>query len=244
MLLVIRLPSPFWDPPKYSETNAVITEAGAAIFNAVNRYGTAFGTRTLRRIATSVAAYERMSSSWIACTSRSPRATLTSTMKYTTSVTISRRGTSLVTENMLLNTETKTKIGTAFRPIASGDTRSFSNRKRASRKLIAMPSAAPTRSPINAFRPDTRVASQIRVALARNSAQIADGAGRKYGWKSNTFTAASHSTRNAMPNTTGGHTLATTDREVDLTGPRPPAPVRPPTSGPARPSRAAPPAPQ
>ncbi len=66
MLLTIRLPRPFCEPPKYSETNAVITAAGAAIFGAVNRYGTAFGTRTFRRIADSLAAYERISSSWVA----------------------------------------------------------------------------------------------------------------------------------------------------------------------------------
>ena len=56
MLLTIRLPRPFCEPPKYSDTNAVMTAAGAAIFNAVNRYGTAFGTRTFRRMATSLAA--------------------------------------------------------------------------------------------------------------------------------------------------------------------------------------------
>jgi hypothetical protein len=65
MLLVIRLPRPFWEPPKYSDTNAVMTEAGAAIFNAVNRYGTAFGTRTFRKISNSLAAYERINSTCV-----------------------------------------------------------------------------------------------------------------------------------------------------------------------------------
>ena len=48
MFDVMRLPSPFCEPPKYSATKAVITAAGAAILSAVNRYGTAFGMRALR----------------------------------------------------------------------------------------------------------------------------------------------------------------------------------------------------
>ena len=72
MLLTIRLPSLFCDPPKYLETNAVITDAGAAILSAVNRNGTAFGILTFRRTAASLAANERISSSWIT----PPRGTL------------------------------------------------------------------------------------------------------------------------------------------------------------------------
>ena len=111
-------------------------------------------------------------------------------MKYTTRVTINLRGTSLVIANILLNTETSTKIGTAFSPIASGVIRSFSSRNRARRKLIDTPSTVPTSKPISAFRPETFVASQINVVFCWNSAQIADGAGRKYGWKSKTLTAS------------------------------------------------------
>ncbi len=58
-----------------------MTDSGAAIFRAVNRYGTAFGTLTLRRISVSLAAYDRISSSWVLLTWVSPFATFTSTTK-------------------------------------------------------------------------------------------------------------------------------------------------------------------
>ena len=142
-------------------------------------------------------------------------------MKYTTRVTINLRGTSLVIANILLNTETSTKIGTAFSPIASGVVRSLSSRNRARRKLIDTPSTVPTSKPISAFRPETFVASQINVVFCWNSAQIAEGAGRKYGWKSKTLTAVSHKTRNPTPNTTGGHTAWKIERGERLMAPGP-----------------------
>ena len=49
-------PSPFWLPPKYSATKAVITATGAAIFSAVNRYGMALGIRVFTRISVGDAA--------------------------------------------------------------------------------------------------------------------------------------------------------------------------------------------
>ena len=47
MFEVMRVPSPFCVPPKYSATKAVMTAAGAAIVSALNRYGTAFGIARL-----------------------------------------------------------------------------------------------------------------------------------------------------------------------------------------------------
>ena len=89
-------------------------------------------------------------------------------MKYTTTVTISRRGTSDVIENMLLNTATSTKIGTALRAIASGVSRSLSRLNRISRNDIAIPSSVPARSPTSALAPETIVASQISSKLDVN----------------------------------------------------------------------------
>jgi len=88
-------------------------------------------------------------------------------------------------------------------------------------------------SPTNAFRPETFVASQISDVFARNASQIADGAGRKYGWKSKTLTAASHSKRNTAPNTRGGHTSANACPGDRLTAPPSPAryPARRPSAG-------------
>ena len=73
-------------------------------------------------IENSLAAYDRMSSTCVGLTWVRPRATFTSTMKYTTRVTMMRRGTSLVMANMLLSTATNTKIGMAFNAMASGVT--------------------------------------------------------------------------------------------------------------------------
>src|SRR4029450_4741104 len=123
-----------------------------------------------------------------------------------------RRGTSLVTGYILLNSATSTKIGTAFSAIDSGVIRSFSTRNRTSTKLISTPSAVPTASPTNAFRPETFVASQIRAVFSRNAVQIAEGAGRKDGWKSKTLTAVSHTSRKPTPNTSGGTIGASTER--------------------------------
>ena len=48
------------------------------------------------------------------------------------------------------------------------------------------------------------MASQMSAVFVRNASQTAEGAGRKYGWKSKTLTAVSQIARNATPNTTGG----------------------------------------
>ncbi len=113
----------------------------------------AFGIRVFTRISVGDAAYERSSSMWVALTCRRPLATLTSTMKNTISVTISRRGTSVVMANMLLNTGTSTMIGIALRAIASGVASSLAIRNRISTKLSATPTTVPRTRPTNAFCP-------------------------------------------------------------------------------------------
>ncbi len=94
-------------------------------------------------------------------------------------MTISRRGTSLVIANMLLNTATNTKIGMALSAIASGVTTSFSTRNRLRMKLIATPSTVPIRRPMNAFVPDTFTASQMWPRLSVNSSKMREGGARK-----------------------------------------------------------------
>ena len=140
-----------------------MTDVGAAILSAVNRYGTAFGMRALRSSCTGVAAYERISSTWIGCTWRSPLATLTSTMKYTISVTIRRRGISLVAGYMFTNSETSTMIGIALSATAIGVASSLRMRNRISRN------ADPTPSNVPASRPTKRV-------LARHEGGVLDEA--------------------------------------------------------------------
>ena len=92
---------------------------------------------------------------------------------------MSRRGTSLVIANMLLNTATSTKIGTALRAMDSGVTISSSSLKRSSTNDIATPRTAPAISPTSAFEPDTRMADQTRSTLSTNRSRMADGGTRK-----------------------------------------------------------------
>ena len=114
-------------------------------------------------------------------------------MKYTISVTISRRGISDVMANMLLNTDTSTMIGIALRAMASGLSMSLSRRKRIRRKLTATPSTVPTTSPARALRPETNAASRTSSMLSTNADQMLDGLGRKYGFQSKTSAASSQS---------------------------------------------------
>ena len=78
-------------PPKYSDTSAMITASGAAVRMAVKKYGNEFGRRTLASTCRGVAAYERISSTWVASFCRSPFDTCTNTTKNTAIVTMMRR---------------------------------------------------------------------------------------------------------------------------------------------------------
>ena len=82
-------------------------------------------------------------------------------MKNTISVTIRRRGISLVAGYMLMNSETSTMIGIALRATASGVASSFRIRNRINRNAEPTPSSVPAISPTSAFLPDTKAASLI-----------------------------------------------------------------------------------
>ena len=125
-------------------------------------------------------------------------------MKNTISVTIRRRGISLVDGYMLMNSDTSTMIGIALRATASGVASSLRIRNRISRNADADAEHACRRSgPTRAFLPDTKAASLIRSKLSTNASAIALGAGRKYGLRSKACTANSHTSRKPMPNTAG-----------------------------------------
>jgi len=100
-------------------------------------------------------------------------------MKYTTSVTITRRGISLVIEYMLLSTATSTKIGIALSAIASAVMSWLRNRNRLSTKLIATPSTVPATRPTRALVPETVAAPRTSAKLVVNCERIADGGARK-----------------------------------------------------------------
>src|SRR5258706_2227182 len=75
----MRTPSALNAPPKYSPTMAPIIARTLATFNAVKTKGSAVGTRTRRQIASSDAAYERISSIWRGLALWSPRSVFTIT---------------------------------------------------------------------------------------------------------------------------------------------------------------------
>ena len=66
-----------------------------------------------------------------------------------------------------------------------------------------MPRIVPIIKPTSALVPETEVASQIRLVFFVNCSNIFDGAAKKYGFKSKTLTALSHSNKNTTPNDSG-----------------------------------------
>src|SRR5689334_20616530 len=124
-------------------------------------------------------------------------------MNDTIRVTISRRGTSVVLANMLLNTGTSTMIGIALSATASGVTSSLTTLKRISTKLSATPQITPNTRPTSAFAPVTYIASATFDQFSVSSDQIAEGAGRRYGSMSKILTISSHVPRNSPPTISG-----------------------------------------
>ena len=113
----------------------------------MKKNGSAFGTRTLRSDRPlGVAAYERISSSWIGVDLAQPAERVDEDGKNTTIVTMSRRGMLLVVENMLLKIGARAMIGMALRAAASGVTSSLTMRKRLARKAMATPTTRAARS--------------------------------------------------------------------------------------------------
>src|ERR671937_3196231 len=81
--VLIWMPSWRWSPPKYSPTIAPIIARTLATFSDEKRYGSEFGSRTRRKISSSPAAYERISSIDEGRTEVNPRRVFTSTGKKT-----------------------------------------------------------------------------------------------------------------------------------------------------------------
>src|SRR5918911_814829 len=76
-------PSASCELKKYSPTTAPIIARTVATFKAEKRYGSEFGRRTRRKISSSPAAYERMSSIDEGRTEVNPRSVFTRTGKKT-----------------------------------------------------------------------------------------------------------------------------------------------------------------
>ena len=114
---------------------------------AVKKYGRALGIADLRRIVHSDAAYERISSSAAGSTWVSPRVTLTTTGKNTSTATIIILDSGLSTPNQLFMSGAKAMIGTALAPTASGRSSSRAVANRAVRNATTTPARRPDDEP-------------------------------------------------------------------------------------------------
>ena len=99
-----------------------MSASGAAVRTPVKKNGIVFGSRTFFSVSNGEAAYDRISSIWVASFCRRPLATCTNTTKNTEMVTMMRRGIWLSSEYMLFSTPTMTTAGMAATVMASGFT--------------------------------------------------------------------------------------------------------------------------
>src|SRR5688500_12298634 len=127
------------EPPKYSPTMAPMRLSVVATFSAVRKNGSAFGSRTLRRIVQSEAAYERISSSADGSTWVRPRVTLIMIGKKTSSAAIIIFESGLVTPNQALKIGAMAMIGMALAATANGSTASRALAQRATPKATTTP---------------------------------------------------------------------------------------------------------
>src|SRR5437016_169043 len=119
-LFLICTPSASIEPPKYSPTMAPIIASTLDTLSAVKTYGSAFGMRTRRKISSSPAAYERISSIDDGRTDVSPRSVFTSTGKKQSTAAIAIFDDLSSGENHAFVIGAKAMIGTAFAAIAYG----------------------------------------------------------------------------------------------------------------------------
>src|SRR5919199_1217548 len=149
-LFLIWTPSASIDPPKYSPTIAPIIASTLATLSEVKMYGSAFGKRTRRKISSSPAAYERISSIDDGRTDVSPRIVFTSTGKKQSTAAIAIFDDLFSGENHAFVIGAKAMIGTAFAAIAYGITALRSGFHRARTTPTRIASALPITNPPSA----------------------------------------------------------------------------------------------
>src|SRR5213080_2738219 len=110
---------------------APIIASTVATFNAAKMNGSAVGTRTRRKISSSLAAYERIRSICGGRTEVNPRSVLTNTGKKHRTAAVAIRGAGDNGSNQALKIGEKAMIGIALAAIAIGISASPSRRKRA-----------------------------------------------------------------------------------------------------------------
>src|SRR5437764_10673744 len=99
---------------------APIIARTVATFNAAKTNGRAVGTRTRRKISSSLPAYERIRSICAGRTDVSPRSVLTSTGKKQRTPAVAMRGAGESGSNQALKMGENAMIGIAFAAIATG----------------------------------------------------------------------------------------------------------------------------
>src|SRR5918911_4260935 len=149
-LFLIWTPSASIDPPKYSPTIAPIIASTLATLSEVKMYGSAVGKRTRRKISSSPAAYERISSIDDGRTEVSPRSVFTSTGKKQSTAAIAIFDDLLSGENHAFVIGAKAMIGTAFAAIAYGRSALPSRRQRASTSATTIARPLPIAKPPSA----------------------------------------------------------------------------------------------
>src|SRR5581483_337713 len=116
--LEMLTPRPVVGPPKYSATIAPIMLRVVATLSALKMKGSAVGSRTLRKISNSLAAYERINSSAEASAEVRPRTVLIMVGKKVRMTTIATFDSGLSTPNQAFVIGAKAMIGTEFTAIA------------------------------------------------------------------------------------------------------------------------------
>src|ERR671933_589532 len=186
-LFLIWTPSASIDPPKYSPTIAPIIASTLATLSAVKMYGSAVGKRTRRKISSSPAAYERISSIDDGRTEVSPRIVFTRTGKKQSTAAIAIFDDLFSGENHAFVIGANAMMGIAFAAIAYGITALRRGFQRASTNPTTIASALPIAKPPTASWNVNQPALQSVCRSSQNAVAISVGFGSRKRW---TFSAA------------------------------------------------------
>ena len=196
------------EPPKYSATMAPIRLSVEASLSAVKRYGSEFGIRTLRMIAPSLAAYERISSSELGSTPDRPRVMFAITGKNDRTAAIIILDSGLSEPNQALNSGAKAMIGIAPAATASGSITERIPAQRVASSATTTPAVTPMTNPPTASKSvdcaDFHSGNRSPFQLSISADRIAEGAGRMKARSWRLRTIASHRTSPAIATTTAG----------------------------------------
>src|SRR5436190_1972797 len=181
--LLISTPRALGEPPKYSPAIAPIIARTVAILRAVKMKGSAVGKRTRRKMATSPAAYDLMSSIDAGRTEVRPRTVLTKTGKKQRTAAIAIFDVLPNGPNHAFVIGAKAMIGTALAAIAYGISARPRRRERAPRGIGWTATgcaliAPPRRGRIRGEAPRARGSRARSSAAPRASAPCAGTAGR------------------------------------------------------------------